>query len=214
MIPAFCEHSHVDDDLNVTFLKGAQNITSVSSSHVSIDHVSVDAVGYERIFDIAGMIDRGAKDHRLAISGLFFPMADYRLGNRRLVHNGVDRLHIEVIDSLAHAVESVLGADVDHKGTWWDQMAGSDQLTNGDLVRHVRENRTQAFFVTPVGRGGDAKDANVGIAITRPINDPPVAVGSHMMRFIDDQKIQRWHGVEICCPRQCWHHGEGGPPPP
>ena len=141
-------------------------------------------------------------------------MADHRLGDRALVHDLVDRLHVEIVDGPAYLPERLLGTDVDDEGTRPHQVAGTDQLAEQDLVGNVGEHRPQALAVTPVRGRGDAVDADVRVALARPVYDPPVALGGGVMGLVDDHEIERRHGLEVGRAGKGRDHGEGGAPAP
>ena len=88
-------------------------------------------------------------------------------------------------------------------------MARGDQLAQPDLVADIVEDLAQTFAVAPVRRGGDAEDPAVGIGAARVVDDPAIAVGDCVVRFVDHQQIKRGHRLEIAGTRQRRHHGEG-----
>lgn len=87
-----------------------------------------------------GMGDGRAEHDRLAVAGLLTPMTDHGIGDGRLVENRLDFRHVEVSGSAPDPRQLLLGADVDDKGAWRHEVAGGDQLAEGDLIRDVAED--------------------------------------------------------------------------
>ncbi|SLN51244.1 hypothetical protein PSA7680_02660 [Pseudoruegeria aquimaris] len=149
------------------------------------------------------MVDGGAT------GGLVAPVADHLVGDGRAVHDAGNLGHVEVESRLAHLLQLLAHAHVDHEGARRHQVARGDQLTEPDLVGHIVEDLAQPLPVAPVGRGGDAEDARLGIGVPHPVDDPPVTVGNGVMRLVDHQQVELRHGAEIAVAAQGRRHGEG-----
>ena len=166
----------------------------IGLGHLAVHHDRADAVGAEGAGDILGVVDGGAEHDGLPVAGLLAPVPDHLIGHRRLVHDRVDLAHVEVGGGATDRLELVLDADVDDEGPGLHQMPRGNQLADPDLVGDVGEHFAQTLAVTAIGRCGDTEDANHRIALQRPVDDSPIAVGDGVMRLVDHQQIERRHG--------------------
>jgi site-specific DNA recombinase len=103
------------------------------------------------------MGDGRAEHDRLAVAGLLTPMTDHGIGDGSLVENRLDFRHIEVSGRAPDPRQLLLGADIDDKGAWRHEVAGGDQLAEGDLIRDVAEDLPQSLAVT-AGTGERIRD--------------------------------------------------------
>ena len=155
------------------------------------------------------MFHRGAEHHGLTVAGFGLPVADHRLVDRHGVHHPRHLGHVEVIARAANLGQILLDADIDDEGPGRHQMAGGNQFTDTDLIGHVGEDRPQTLAVAPIGRRRDAVDPAHGVAMKGLVDDPAVAVGRRVMGFIDDQQVDRRHGLQVGLAGQGLNHGEG-----
>ena len=214
VVPALGQHRDIDRHLDVAAPVGGENVPSLALGHLTPDHAGIDARRDEGVAHVARMFDGRTENHGLAVRCLFTPVLDHRFGDRPLVHDRVDRAHVEIGGGLANLLERRLGADVDDEGARPHQVARADQLAEHDLVGDIGEHRPQTLPIATVGRCGDAVDPGFGVALAGPVDDPPVGIGGGVVGLVDDHEIERRHGVEIALSREGRNHGEGGPPAP
>jgi len=124
-------------------------------------------------------------------------MADHGIGDGRLVENRLDLRHIEVRGGATDPRQLLLGADINDKSAWRHEVAGGDQLAEGDLIRDVAEDLPQTLAVTAGRCRRHPENLGARVLVQHPVDDAAVRGRGCVMRFIDHQQIEDRDGREM-----------------
>ena len=209
MVPALSEHCDIDDDACLARGIGREYGPALCLAHIAGDHDGWYVRRVEGCCDILGMRDGGTESDGLAVPGFFLPVLDHGIGHRDGVHYPGHFIHVEIIAAAPDIAQFILHTDINDEGSRCHEMAGGDQFTEPDLIRHIGEYLPQPDLVATIGRGGHAIDAAIGVLFPRAVNDAPIALRDGVMGFINHQQVKPWHGVQVHGARQRGHHGKG-----